>query len=308
MEEHPGDWDRLARHAQVLRDLHAGAAVSPEFDSPAARRRIAGLRITERLCQDRQTEAARRRAELETALADIVARAPRVVPTRKPPTVPAIVPGSATPGSSPPPGFWMPRLTVPELECFWSPTVVLGFRAWDVRRQVWGAKRPWLTPTYWAGCVSHGAEAFDDEVPHTDGRCGRPPCGVYATKTPEMLLEELESETNRTAFGLVALSGKVVEHTAGYRAAEARVLAVCVREGNTVVEVAPEDLPGFFADPGKVLDPLLQVSPVPGAAGSESGQASPTVTRHRDGGEARQAMASLLLSAHDRWTGEGLMA
>ncbi|WKZ81806.1 MAG: hypothetical protein QY307_06790 [Acidimicrobiia bacterium] len=307
MEERPGDWDRLAHHARILRDLHAGVAVSPEFDSPAMRRRIAGLRITERLCQDRQAEASRRRAELETTLADIVARAPRVVPAPKPPRSTVFVPGT-TPGASPPPSFWMPRRTAHDLEQFWSPTVVLGFRAWDVRRQVWGAKRPWLTPTYWAGCVAHGAEAFDDEVPHTDGRCGRPPCGIYATKAPEMLLEELESEANRTAFGLVALSGKVVEHTAGYRAAEARVLAVCVRQGNTVIEVAPEDLPGFFADPCELLDPLLEASPARQAGGPETGQVSATVTRHRDGGEARRAIARLLVSAYDRWAGEGLTA
>jgi hypothetical protein len=63
----------------------------------------------------------------------------------------------------------------------WSPTAVLGYRLWAVGKDgLHGVKMRWPGPTLEATCLSRGG---DSEIPHTDGRCGRLGCGVYASKT-----------------------------------------------------------------------------------------------------------------------------
>lgn len=113
----------------------------------------------------------------------------------------------------------------------WSPLPVLGYRYWFVREGAFlGFRQRWSEPTLEARCLT---TLCDQEVPHTDGRCGPPPCGIYAIKDVGRVLEPIVQERvaeDGVAVGLVGLSGKVVEHRLGYRAARAEVLALAVRQ------------------------------------------------------------------------------
>ena len=121
-----------------------------------------------------------------------------------------------------------------EIEQAWSPRPVLGYRVWQARQgQFQGARRTWATPALRAECVLV-SEGGDGGIPHTDGRCGRfgrGGCGIYALKDPGRLAAGARPWirlADGTVFGLVALTGKVVEHEAGYRAAQAQVVAAAV--------------------------------------------------------------------------------
>jgi hypothetical protein len=104
----------------------------------------------------------------------------------------------------------------------WSPVPVLGFRLWAMHGgRLQGARNVWTEPSYTAICTAH-----DGNAPHSDGRCGRLGCGVYATKTLDPLVElHLGAISHSYVAAVVALSGKVVEHERGYRAQRARVVA-----------------------------------------------------------------------------------
>lgn len=104
----------------------------------------------------------------------------------------------------------------------WSPIPIRGYRVWRmIDGRLSGARMVWPTPELVARCARGG----DVEVPHTDDSCRRPQCGIYAAKSPDLLIEELLGGT-RGVMGLVELSGKVVEHEKGYRARQARVVAL----------------------------------------------------------------------------------
>lgn len=104
----------------------------------------------------------------------------------------------------------------------WSPVPVLGYRLWAMRRgRLEGARNHWRLPSYVASCSAYGGE-----TPHSDGRCGRLGCGVYATKSLGGLLDmHVDAASHSYVAALVALTGKVVEHEHGYRAAAASVTA-----------------------------------------------------------------------------------
>ncbi len=109
----------------------------------------------------------------------------------------------------------------------WSPTPILGFRAWLTDgRYLRGAFAQWTRPTAEATCLTVSEV---DEVPHTDGRCGVPPCGIYALKEARRLAQVTGWAPASMALGLVALTGKVVEHELGYRAQKAEILALAIR-------------------------------------------------------------------------------
>jgi hypothetical protein len=131
----------------------------------------------------------------------------------------------------------------------WSPTPVLGFRLWAVGNDgLHGVKMAWPGRTITATCLSRAGTA---EIPHTDGRCGRLGCGVYAAKTVDPLYREFDvSGIGDLALGLVALTGKVVEHDDGYRAAEATVVAIGASLGSHLLLTSDaERIEGVFADP-----------------------------------------------------------
>ena len=106
----------------------------------------------------------------------------------------------------------------------WSPVPVLGYRLWAMHNgSLHGARTVWSEPTFSATCAGDPTG-----VPHSDGRCGRLGCGVYASKELAPLLEmHVAPQSNSYVAALVALSGKVVEHRRGYRAQTAGVVAVC---------------------------------------------------------------------------------
>ncbi len=115
----------------------------------------------------------------------------------------------------------------------WSPTPVLAFRAWRLEDGLLcGAVEVWATESLVATCHS---DAGADEVPHSDGRCGTPACGIYALKRVADIRDVTGWPVERMALGLVALSGKVVEHALGYRAQEAQILALAVRRGDGLI-------------------------------------------------------------------------
>lgn len=134
----------------------------------------------------------------------------------------------------------------------WSPRPVYGYRVWGVDDdELHGVKMPWASRTLVATCLSRGDEG---EIPHSDGRCGRLGCGVYASKTVDPLYKEFNVSGMRDfALGLVALTGKVVEHDAGYRAAEATVVALgATLKGRLLLTVDPNEIDAVFADPSVI--------------------------------------------------------
>ncbi|MCP4966430.1 MAG: hypothetical protein GY926_14500 [bacterium] len=134
----------------------------------------------------------------------------------------------------------------------WSPTPVLGFRLWGVGEEaLHGVKMPWPERTLVATCLSRGG---GEEIPHTDGRCGRLGCGVYAAKLVDPLYTEFDvTAIGDVALGLVALTGKVVEHDEGYRAASATVIALAASLGKHVVLTSDAGtIDGVFADPAVI--------------------------------------------------------
>lgn len=130
----------------------------------------------------------------------------------------------------------------------WSPTPVLGYRMWGIRPDgLHGVRVRWRDPWFVATCRA-GAP---DEVPHSDGRCGRLGCGIYAAKDPQSLVTGL---TGGDVLGLVALTGKVVEHERGYRAREAQVVAVAAGHGERMlVTDDPALVASVFHDPAQAL-------------------------------------------------------
>lgn len=115
----------------------------------------------------------------------------------------------------------------------WSPIPILAFRAWLLKDGVLhGAIQAWFEPTLEATCD----EAIGpDEVPHTDGRCDLPACGIYALKRAKDLKPVTGWPVSRMAVGMVALTGKVVEHELGYRAQRAEIVALAVPVGEQVI-------------------------------------------------------------------------
>ena len=166
------------------------------------------------------------------------------------PAAPGQLPAAPVPAATPSPLPATPR-TRPKrarqpkpkpapLPEFWSPGLVLGFRTWDLRGRLFGAWKAWDRPEYEARCLSERTGSDAGEVPHTDGRCGPPPCGLYCFKEPEQLLAAfgVPRGSSRCVLGLVSLSGKVVEHERGYRAQKVRVLAAVVVGRGRVVRIA----------------------------------------------------------------------
>lgn len=103
----------------------------------------------------------------------------------------------------------------------WSPFPVTGFRMWSWQDgALHGAWERWHMVTKEATCRHPG------ELPHSNGACGRLGCGVYATKALDPLLtSRIDSDSHGFVCGTVELTGKVVEHDEGYRAARAEVRA-----------------------------------------------------------------------------------
>lgn len=138
----------------------------------------------------------------------------------------------------------------------WSPSAVRGFRVWRIEDgRVMGNQVCWPEPSLASVCLR---EVPGDDVPHAVDRCGPPACGIYAVKHLTMLPDEVAAgRISRSIVGVVAMSGKVVEHEQGYRGARARVVAVVANgEGKRIVTDHPETISSLFDDPLGTLSAL----------------------------------------------------
>lgn len=141
----------------------------------------------------------------------------------------------------------------------WSPTAVLGYRLWAIGEDgMHGVKMAWRGRTMTATCLARGGS---EEIPHTDGRCGRLGCGVYAAKSVDSLFRGFDvSGIGDVALGLVALTGKVVEHETGYRAAAATVVALGASHGEHLLLTDDADrIDTVFARPTLITgEPVVE--------------------------------------------------
>jgi len=131
----------------------------------------------------------------------------------------------------------------------WSPWPVLGYRIWSIEGNgLHGAWVHWRSTNLTATCRNGALE----DVPHDNRRCGPPSCGIYAVKRIHTLLNNYPIEDpSQFAIGLVALSGRVVEHTRAYRALHARVVALGAVVGRRMILTSdPQRLHEIFADVG----------------------------------------------------------
>ena len=144
----------------------------------------------------------------------------------------------------------------------WSPTPIVGYRVWGISQtgdMIGATGHHWATPSMTAECVRSRA---DDDLPHTDVRCSTLGygCGVYAAKS-QNLLESLPAYS-AWAIGVVALTGKVVEHERGYRAAAAVATAiVATTPDHHLATSEPDLLERLFRHPLQTLATEGSVGP-----------------------------------------------
>jgi hypothetical protein len=122
-------------------------------------------------------------------------------------------------------------------QSFWTPAPVPAYRAWHLGPQgARGAVQVWPGPRLEAACVRGPG------VPH-DAPCR---CGIYGLKAAAGLRVRPVQPWG-LVYGLVALSGRVVEHAAGYRGrrAEARAVAV-LWDGKMVCRSDPDWIARLF--------------------------------------------------------------
>jgi hypothetical protein len=135
----------------------------------------------------------------------------------------------------------------------WSPVPVRGFRAWRVAdNRLHGSQSPWTSATYEATCLR---SVPNDDIPHSEQICGPPACGIYATKTMEKYPTSITGALAEDhAFGVVAMTGKVVEHSGGYRSECANVVALAVRSDRRwLVTAKPDEIEAIFQDPERAI-------------------------------------------------------
>ncbi len=144
----------------------------------------------------------------------------------------------------------------------WSPAPVHGFRVWRIEDdRVMGNQLHWREHELEATCLR---EIPGEDLPHPVDRCGPPACGIYAVKDLAMFPSEVSGGLiNRSVVGVVAMTGKVIEHELGYRAARARVVALCATiDGRTLITDDEDDIRAVFAGPGRAVP---QDGPTPSA-------------------------------------------
>jgi hypothetical protein len=135
----------------------------------------------------------------------------------------------------------------------WSPVPVRGFRAWRVAdNRVRGSQSHWTSAAYEATCLR---SVPNDDIPHSEQICGPPACGIYATKTMEKFPTSITGGlAEGHAFGVVAMTGKVVEHEGGYRSQRASVVALAVRSARRwLVTAKPDEIEAIFQDPERAV-------------------------------------------------------
>lgn len=138
----------------------------------------------------------------------------------------------------------------------WSPRPLRGYRVWRIESgAIWGNQVTWPEPRLEGRCLR---SIPGDDIPHSSGRCGPPACGVYAVKDLDMFPDSVaRCEMRDTAVGVVALTGKVIEHELGYRARHASVVALAIRHrGRRVVTSRLSDIESLFRSPTDAITRL----------------------------------------------------
>lgn len=135
----------------------------------------------------------------------------------------------------------------------WSPTPVVGYRIWEMVADglVGATGFRWEEPAVEATCARARPQ---DDLPHTDHMCSSVGhgCGIYAARHPSLLPDLAGKEATA---GVVWMSGKVVEHEHGYRAAHARVAGVVAHAGGRLLVTSSSDIiTALFADPRPTLE------------------------------------------------------
>ena len=164
----------------------------------------------------------------------------------------------------------------------WSPVPMLGFRMWEMKNdQFHGYRVRWEHRTLSAVCAGG---ATNEDVPHTEGQCADPPCGIYAAKDVDRLISS-HAGIGAIAIGLVAMTGKVVEHEQGWRAERATVLALTfARSGRTYTTEDPEEIEILFQGIGLSDEWHLTGEPAP----SEAGRTEDTMATYMKEQERKQ--------------------
>lgn len=135
----------------------------------------------------------------------------------------------------------------------WSPAPVRGFRVWRIEaNRVMGSQTHWPSPTLMSECLR---EIPGEDLPHPVSRCGPPACGIYAVKGLDIFPDDVaRGEIHRSVVGVVAMSGKVVEHEDGYRAASATTIAVSANDGrHQLLTTDTRVIEALFDDPAETL-------------------------------------------------------
>lgn len=136
----------------------------------------------------------------------------------------------------------------------WSPTPFRGFRIWRIHEKaIWGNQVVWPEPTMVSRCLR---SIPGDDVPHSMTKCGPPACGIYAVKSLDLFPPDVAATAIRdSVVGVVAMSGKIMEHELGYRASRASVIAAAVNRGGRrrLFEGQPQ-VSRLFRDPIAALD------------------------------------------------------
>jgi len=125
----------------------------------------------------------------------------------------------------------------PRRGTWWSNQPVFGYRVWElVDNEMHGARTVWTEPHKEAECLNRRGNP-EQPVPHEVGICGNPPCGIYAMKDADQIRNLVETTLERCrtpvtlAVGIVAMSGRVIEHRQGYRAERVNVAALGLVSG-----------------------------------------------------------------------------
>jgi hypothetical protein len=135
----------------------------------------------------------------------------------------------------------------------WSPRPIHGYRVWRIEDSaIMGNQVHWESPTLESRCLR---EIPGDDLPHAVDRCGPPACGIYAVKDLGVFPPEVaKGAIHQSVVGVVAMSGKVVEHESGYRSQRATAVAVSVNDGRSrLLTDDPEIIELLFADPREAM-------------------------------------------------------
>lgn len=230
-EQSPGPWDQLATYRDRYQITHLLGPID-SLEKSIHRRELRSMALARRI-EELEKDLAGARSELGAVRAEIE--------------------GSRTTGALLIEEI-LDRVRIDQGEA-WSPNPFRGFRVWRIHEKaIWGNQVVWPEPKMEGRCLR---SIPGDDVPHSVTRCGPPACGIYAVKNLDMFPPEIgATEMRDSVVGVVALSGKVVEHELGYRASQARVLAVAVnRGGRRRLFMSQDEITDLFRDPiGTVED------------------------------------------------------